>query len=60
YWRGRLTAVSPLPVLTDSNVRCAPVLETTASRLTPAHFQTISERADKLEPPMSNQLERAA
>jgi len=47
-------------VLTDSNVRCAPVLETTASRLTPAHFQTVSERADKLEPPMSNQLERAA
>ncbi|MGO4128794.1 potassium channel family protein [Inquilinus sp. YAF38] len=30
-------------MLTDSNVRCAPVLETTASRLTPAHFQTVSE-----------------
>ena len=27
---GHLTAFSPLPVLTDSNVRCAPVLETTA------------------------------
>jgi len=36
-------AVSPLPVLTDDHVRCAPVLETTTSRLTPTHFQTVSD-----------------
>ncbi len=28
YWCGRLGAVSALPVLTDYNVRCAPVLQT--------------------------------
>jgi len=33
-------AVSPLPVLTDFNVRCAPVLETTTSRLTPHAFSS--------------------
>jgi len=38
----RLTAGSKLPVLTDSNVRCAPVLKTTTSRLMPAHSQTAS------------------
>jgi hypothetical protein len=49
YWCGRLTAVSALPVLTDFNVRCAPVLETTASRLTPAHFQAVPEIHQNLD-----------
>jgi hypothetical protein len=36
-------AFSALPVLTDPNVRSAPVLETTTISLAGAKFETVSE-----------------
>ncbi|CAH2395706.1 hypothetical protein MES4922_130110 [Mesorhizobium ventifaucium] len=43
YSGGRLMAFSALPLLTDPNVRCAPVLETTTIRLARANFETVSD-----------------
>jgi hypothetical protein len=45
YSGGRLARLSTLPVLTDHNVRCAPVLKSRASQLTGANFQTVSDQA---------------
>ena len=39
YSGGRLTRLSALPVLTDLDVRSAPVLESRASRLSGSEFQ---------------------
>ncbi|TGQ47700.1 hypothetical protein EN859_000520 [Mesorhizobium sp. M00.F.Ca.ET.216.01.1.1] len=44
YSAGRLTRFSPLPLLTDSKVRSAPVLENHPIRLGRASFQTDSAR----------------